>query len=226
MKRQSTSDLAYKEIRRRIVEWDFAPLEHLIEEQLVEQLSFSRTPLRQALYRLELEGLVYKASNGRIHVVDISLEHAKEIYKAREVLESILAREACMNMTSKNLHLLKEKIHLMKLAALEKRNMDVVNHGLEFHSMIREFSQNETLSRFLRQIEHHVDRYRRVGGKFNPLYDPERPIREHQLIYEAFSNRDPNLVEKRMAEHIKNSYLNSIVLIENYFTTKQLDAIE
>ncbi|MEI4769765.1 GntR family transcriptional regulator [Psychrobacillus sp. FJAT-51614] len=215
-KRKSTSDIVYHEIRRKIVEWYFEPLEHLSEEQLVEQFAVSRTPLRQALYRLELEGLVIKASNGRIHVTDITLKHAKEIYCAREILEGTLAREASIRITQLELQQLNDKIHLMKLAASEQRIMDVVKYGTEFHDLIHHLSENETMMRFLEQIYHHINRYRRIGGKFNRYYDPNRPIREHEEIYKAFLTGNDDLVESVMREHIRNSYTTALLAIESY----------
>ena len=206
----------YHEIRGKIVEWYFEPLEHLLEEQLVEQFSVSRTPLRQALYRLELEGLVFKASNGRIHVTDITLRHAKEIYCAREVLEGSLAREASMRITQLEIQQLYDKIYLMKLAASENRIMDIVKYGTEFHELIHQLSDNETMMRFIEQIDHHINRYRRIGGKFNPYYDPNRPILEHEEIYKAFLTGNADLVESVMREHIRNSYTTALLAIESY----------
>lgn len=73
-KRISTSDVAYYEIKKRIIELDYEPDAQLREEQLAEEIEVSRTPLRQALYRLTLEGLIVKKPNGRIYVAPITLK--------------------------------------------------------------------------------------------------------------------------------------------------------
>ena len=87
VKRQSASDYAYNELRTKIIELEYPPSEQLAEDSLAKGLNISRTPLRQALYRLELEGLVSKQPNGRLRVCPISLAEAKEVFKVREALK-------------------------------------------------------------------------------------------------------------------------------------------
>ncbi|XBO86156.1 GntR family transcriptional regulator [Bacillus licheniformis] len=148
VKRQSASDYAYNELRTKIIELEYPPSEQLAEDSLAKGLNISRTPLRQALYRLELEGLVSKQPNGRLRVCPISLAEAKEVFKVREALEGLLTAEAAQLVTPENLHQLEDRIELMKLAAVKGRKTDTVKYGSEFHSILHAISTNATAKRF------------------------------------------------------------------------------
>lgn len=148
VKRQSASDYAYNELRTKIIELEYPPSEQLAEDSLAKGLNISRTPLRQALYRLELEGLVSKQPNGRLRVCPISLAEAKEVFKVREALEGLLTAEAAQLVTPESLHQLEDRIELMKLAAVKGRKTDTVKYGSEFHSILHAISTNATAKRF------------------------------------------------------------------------------
>ncbi|WP_432361288.1 GntR family transcriptional regulator [Sporosarcina sp. UB5] len=204
-KRMSSSDIAYEEIKRRIIEWDYVPEQQLVEEELSNDIKVSRTPLRQALYRLELEGLIDKMPNGRMRVAPISLNEAEEIYKVREVLEGLLARDATENMCKEVLHQLEDILLLMKLAAEQGRKEHTVKYGSEFHAVLYSLSGNETAKRFLQQVDSLIERYRRLGGYKNPTYIPSIPVQEHEIILDLIRAGDGIGVENEMREHIKRN---------------------
>lgn len=204
-KRYSASDVAYFEVKRRITEWEFAPGEQLIEENLSGDLEVSRTPLRQALYRLELEGLILRQSNGRVYVAPITAEEVEEIFKLREVLEGLLAKEASAHITVEHLHRLEDALALMRRAAEQNRNNDTVKYGSDFHQILHDLSGNQTAKRFLEQLNSRIDRYRRIGGYKNPGYNPMRPVEEHEQIFQAIRKGDAADVENAMRAHIRGS---------------------
>ena len=201
-KRMSSSDIAYNELKRKIIELQYEPERQLVEEELSTELNVSRTPLRQALYRLELEGLIIKQSNGRMHVAPITLEEAEEVYKVREVIEGLLAREATNNMTNEKLHQLEDILVLMKLAAEQHRIEHTVMYGSEFHSVFYALSSNQTAKRLMEQLNGQIERYRRIGGYKNPEYSPIVPVQEHEEILRLIREGDANKVEVEMRRHI------------------------
>ena len=205
-KRLSASDAAYFEIKRSITEWGYAPGVQLIEENLSKELEVSRTPLRQALYRLELEGLIIRQPNGRIHVAPITIEEVEEIFKVREVLEGLLAREAALCLNVEHLQRLEDVLALMRRAAEQNRNEDMVKYGSDFHQILHDLSGNHTAKRFLEQLKSRIERYRRIGGYKNPGYDPMRPVIEHQQVFEAVRKGDADEVEEAMRMHIRQSF--------------------
>lgn len=215
-KRLSASDVAYLEVKRCITEWEYAPGVQLIEENLSRDLEVSRTPLRQALYRLELEGLIIRQPNGRIHVAPITVEEVEEIFKVREVLEGLLAREATAHVTVEHLQRLEDVLELMRRAAEQNRNQDTVKYGSNFHQILHDLSGNHTAMRFLEQLNSRIERYRRIGGYKNPGYVAMRPVEEHQQIFLAVSKGDAAEVEAAMRQHIRHSFYVAKETLELY----------
>lgn len=204
--RLSSSDIAYHELKRKIIELEYAPELHLVEEQLSAELEVSRTPLRQALYRLMLEGLLIKQSNGRIHVAPITIQEVEEVYKVREVMEGLLAKEATINMTAEKLQKLDDLLVIMKLAADQNRNEHTVMYGSEFHAVLYSLSTNQTAKRFMVQLNGQIERYRRISGYKNPTYSPLVPVQEHEKILSLIRDGAAEKVEIEMRLHIRRSF--------------------
>lgn len=204
--RKSSSDIAYDELKRNIIELEYAPEMQLVEEQLSADLEVSRTPLRQALYRLTLEGLLIKQSNGRIHVTPITIQEVEEVYKVREVIEGLLAKEATINMTDEKLQKLDDLLVLMKLAADQNRNEHTVMYGSEFHAVLYSLSTNQTAKRFMVQLNGQIERYRRISGYKNPTYSPQVPVQEHEEILKLIREGAAEKVENEMRLHIRRSF--------------------
>jgi DNA-binding GntR family transcriptional regulator len=204
-KRTKTSDLIYEEIKRRIIEFEYEPNEHLSEEHLAESLQVSRTPLREALFRLQLEHLVTKQSTGRIVVSRLTISEAEELYQVREFLQALVAREAALNMTAPLLAKLDDKMAQMRQSAADGQYAEMVANGRDFHKLLYEAVPNGTVIRFLEQLRNRIDRYRRIGGYKYPNYSPQLPIEEHQHILECIRRGDADGAEAAMRLHIRNS---------------------
>ncbi|MCZ2260525.1 GntR family transcriptional regulator [Sporosarcina sp. G11-34] len=204
-KRMSSSDVAYQELKQRIIKFQYEPELQLIEEQLSKELEVSRTPLRQALYRLTLEGLLIKKPNGRIYVAPITLTEVEEVYKVREVMEGLLAKEATINMTDEKLQELDDLVVLMKLSAAENRNEHTVMYGSQFHAILYSLSTNQTAKRFMEQLNGQIERYRRISGYKNPAYIHTVPVQEHKEILNLIREGNPENVEIEMRKHINRS---------------------
>lgn len=204
-KRMSSSDVAYHALKQRIIKLQYEPESQLIEEQLSTEFEVSRTPLRQALYRLTLEGLLIKKSNGRIHVAPITLKEVEEVYKVREVMEGLIAKEATINMTDEKLKELEDLLVLMKLSAEQNRNEHTVMYGSQFHAVLYSLSTNQVAKRFMEQLNGQIERYRRITSYKNPAYIHTVPIQEHTELFNLICEGDPEKVEMEMRNHIKRS---------------------
>src|SRR3954454_16673108 len=93
-RRLSTKDIVYFEIKKRIIESVLKPNQPINEENLASELQISRTPIREALQRLEIEELIIRQSNGRLRVAPISVQEAEEIFHIRSLLEGLVTRDA------------------------------------------------------------------------------------------------------------------------------------
>jgi DNA-binding GntR family transcriptional regulator len=203
VKRQFTGDIIYNELKQKIIELEYAPGTAFSEEMLTGKLGISRTPLRQALLRLELEGLIVRQSNGRLQVAPVSAEDAAEICQVREVLEGMIAREATQIINPQQIVWLEDTLELMMRAAQDRRIYDTIRYGSEFHRRLYELCKNQTAIQFLAQVNNRLERYRRLGGYENPGYDPMRSAEEHQAIFQAIVRKDPESAEQLMRAHIR-----------------------
>jgi DNA-binding GntR family transcriptional regulator len=202
-KRQFTGDIIYNQLKKKIIELEYEPEKPISEEMLTGELGISRTPLRQALLRLELEDLLVRQSNGRMHVAPVSVQEAQEIYKVREVIEGMIAREATINITKEQLFRLEDTLELMIRAAQDNRKVDTIRYGSEFHHCLYEPGQNQTAVQLLSQLNSRLERYRRLGGYKNPKYEPMLPAKEHQDIFQAIKRGDAEMAEQIMRAHIR-----------------------
>lgn len=220
--RRSASDYVYHELKRKIIELEYLPDTQMTETNLSNDLGTSRTPLRQALYRLEIENLVVKQANGRLRVKQVTLEEAQEIFRVREVLEGLIAQEATDNITAARLDQLEDILTLMRRAAEKDRKHDTVRYGGDFHRILHEVSANQTAKSFLAQLGNRVERYRRISGYKNPGYKPLVAVEEHQRIFDLIKTGNGLHVEKAMRYHIRRSLYSiketlRLALLYDYF---------
>lgn len=213
-KRRSMSDYIYEELRSKIVHNLFKPDDRLVEEKLAKLFEVSRTPLRQALDRLEFEKLVIKKKNGRIYVSPLSIEEAIEIYQVREVLEGLVAKEATKKITAASLTKMEDVLILSDRAYEESRNNDAIVYGFQFHNLLYELSANRTAIEFLKQIRNRIERYRQIGEYKHSRYINHLPNKEHHQILELIRNEDEKEVEVAMRSHIQKSLNTTIESIQ------------
>lgn len=214
-RRSSTIDTVYDKIKEKILEMEYGPNHHLVEDTLSADLNVSRTPLRQALYRLELEGLVIKKTTGRIHVASLSIKEAEDTFLVREMMEGLIARLATINITNNPsradiLQRLQDIMFLMRRAAEEQRQVDVVRYGNEFHNMLEQHSDNRTAVYTLFQIKSKISRYRRIGAYKDPQYPSITPVEEHEEILKHIADGNENAAEEAMKHHIRRSLQSTI----------------
>lgn len=214
-RRLSTKDYAYYEIKLRIISGEFEPDQQVIEESLASDLEISRTPLREALTRLEIEELLIRLPNGRLKVAPITVQEVEEIFVVRSHLEGIIAKQATLNANAKDLQHLSMLTQQIVQAAADSRKEDVLYYGSQFHSYLYDISRNRTAFKLLNQLNDHISRYRRLG----PIRSADRSKKaanEHQSIFNYIAAGDAEGAEREMQLHIQNSLSTAIESIEEY----------
>lgn len=217
-KRVSTIELVYQKLKKNIIELTYDPDQQLVEASLAEEYEVSRTPLRHALYRLELEGLLIKHPNGRITVAPMSIEESREIFLVREVMEGLIAREATINIAASPkfesiINRLEDIMFLMRNSAETNRHADVVAYGSDFHAALNDYSDNHTAVNLLKQINNRLSRYRRLGAYKDPGYPSIAPVEEHEKILQFIVAKDEIAAEEAMRAHIRRSLKTTIATI-------------
>lgn len=208
------SDLAYREIRDSILRGTLAPGSQLKEEELAEICGVSRTPVRDALRRLEAEMLVRRSGTQRSYVAEWSITDMDEMFTLRGMLEGYAAARAATNMTAQQLAELQQINDALGAAVARRPEPDVetfLGENRKFHAAILEAASSDRLKTLLVRLVEQPIVHRTALG-----YDRAQLARshaEHQELIEAIGKRDPEWARTIMGGHIRRAFH---VYAENY----------
>ena len=158
----SLSAKVFHSIREDILNGKYQANEELKEKNIGDDLGVSRTPVREALRQLELEGLVHIIPNKGAFVEGVTLQDIKDIYEIRTLLEGLCARWAAERITQEQLEELEEIVFLSDFH-YSKENWDqILELDNRFHEMVYEACASKELTRVLRDYHHYLQRIRRI----------------------------------------------------------------
>ena len=195
---------AYEHLKASILSGRFNPGERLAEEHLAKELGISRTPIREALHKLESEGLIKPlASRGFVASQD-SKEDIEELFEIRAVLEGYALRLICGRITDTVLAQLEDTVEKAE-EALRRHGLDeIFQWNTRFHDTLHDLiTDKRRLYHQMVTMRQYVLRYRK-----NTLQYPDggaRTVDGHRKILLALRLRDPDLCERVMREHIQQS---------------------
>ena len=196
-------ELVFESLREAIISGQLRPGERLMEIQLAEEMGVSRTPVREAIRKLELEGLVVMIPRKGAYVAGLSLKDIVDVFEIRGALEGLAAELAAERITDNELEELER--YLVKIADdIEKGDLDkVVATDTEFHSILYQASRNQRLSQIISNRREHIQRFRTTSLSYPGRM--KTALEEHRKIVEAISARDCELAFKLAQEHIENA---------------------
>ena len=200
---QNLRDQTYDILKNLIILREIEPGKKINEEQLAKRINVSRTPIREALYRLENEGIVRIIPRRGAFVAELSENNVKEVLLVREVLEGLVARLATENMdtgTLKNLRKALENVHYKPQK--ERDLIDYTRSEVEFHSLLLSACNNSMLKNMMGIVNSHLQIVR-----LRTVIIPNRAnktIKEHFQILEAIQKRDAIAAEKLMRKHVRS----------------------
>lgn len=195
-------DVVFNTLRNAILTGELSPGERLMEIKLADKLGVSRTPIREAIRKLELEGLVVNTPRKGAEVANISAEDLRDVLEVRRSLEVLAISLACEKMTDEALELLYENIDAFKHSIDAKATSDIASVDVTFHDIIYKSTGNNRLIQILNNISEQMYRYRFEYIKNKESWN--RLVEEHMNIYEAIKNRDKDLAVKSILLHIDN----------------------
>ncbi|MGE7919023.1 GntR family transcriptional regulator [Viridibacillus sp. NPDC093762] len=213
-RRVSAKDIAYKQLREKIIKCILEPGQPIVEDELAKELEISRTPLRESLQRLELEGLVSRSINGRMNVAPISIQEVKEIFIIRSNLEGIVIEDAIDNITKKEIEHLTNLVKILKLIVDLEDYETIDNYGRQFHEYIYKVSRNKIAVKFLSELNSLINRYRRLAHK--RIIDTKKSVDEHEIILNYIIKKDKVNAVEEVKKHILGSMNQAIKAVENY----------
>jgi DNA-binding GntR family transcriptional regulator len=203
--RMNVSSAAYSAVKQTLLSSKYAPGDRVAIDELCTELEVSRTPVFEALNRLEVEGLVEIIPRKGVYLVSFTDEKAHELYAVRETLETMATKLAATNITDKQLEQLKKALDKQAASIKSEDNEGYATATVKFHNVIVEASGNKTLERLLSTVYSQMEALR-LRSLY--LYMP-KPLRqsfaEHQRIYEAVAKRDPALCEREAKLHMETT---------------------
>lgn len=202
----SLGSRVFHAIRENILSGKYQAKEELKEKAIGEELGVSRTPVREALRQLELEGLVTIIPNKGAYVIGISEKDIRDIYEIRSRLEGLCAGWAACYITKEQLDELEENVYLSDFHITKGNYEQLVELDSRFHETLYRASGSRELRHVLSDFHHYVQRVRKVT-----LAMPERAANsnaEHRKIVEALREHDTDAAERLANEHMQNTILN------------------
>ena len=195
-------DVVFNTLRQAILKGELAPGERLMEIQLAEKLGVSRTPIREAIRKLELEGLVLMIPRKGAEVAKISEKSLRDVLEVRRSLEELAIELACQRMSPEELGRLERTQESFRVAIKKGNAMVIAETDERFHDIIYQSTGNEKLVQMLNNLREQMYRYR-----LEYIKDKDKRqilLLEHDHILRALKGR--NIAEARAAvrEHIDN----------------------
>jgi DNA-binding GntR family transcriptional regulator len=201
---RSVPDEVYDSLKKSIVDGLYRPGQRLRALRLAQELKISRTPVKEALVRLEQEGLLRREQGAGFVVRGLSVSEILNLYRVREVLELEAAREAYPNLTSAALDAMREALDYADQLLEQKLYADFLRANRKFHDLITAQSRNSVLQEVLANLG---SRFWSIGTIVVSRH-PQRVHdirRENRAILEALIGGDLKTIEKAVKAHVRGA---------------------
>lgn len=195
-------DVVFNTLRRAIITGEFAPGERLMEISLANRLGVSRTPVREAIRKLELEGLVIMIPRKGAQVAKITEKSLRDVIEIRCVLEEFAASLACERITPEGRENLKEAHENFVEAVKNGDILDIVEKDERFHDAIFQATSNERLITIINNLREQFYRYRMEYVK--DIEQHSVLVNEHELLLRAIYDGDSETAKRIMRTHLQN----------------------
>ncbi|HHW57606.1 MAG TPA: GntR family transcriptional regulator [Clostridia bacterium] len=211
-------DVVFDYMKNAIITGKLQPGERLMEVQLAEKLGVSRTPVREAIRKLELEGLVVMVPRKGAYVADLDAKDLLNVLEVRSSLEGLAASLAAERITDEEIEKLKKIVEEFRLKMEEGDNEALVKLDKEFHDLIFAASRNDKLMQIMNNLQEHVHRFR--VKYINDEKKAKKIYQEHKKIAEVITSRDTEAARRWAEKHIRN-FQTEVLKDIKYFSHKE-----
>lgn len=211
-RRVSGAQLVYRTLHDQIASLQLAPGTRLHETELAAAHDVSRTPLREALRMLLADGLVQQLPTGGMVVAALDPGQMRDLYEVRAALEGVVARQACERLADADVTALETLVDQM--SRLVDYPDEMLRLGNAFHARLLTVSGNGYAEQVLRLLRGHLRRYQALTATIDPRR--RKAYVEHSDILDALRERDGDLAEARMREHVLAAYRQGSPATEEY----------
>lgn len=198
----SLSDKVFESLEGGILDGAYKPGEYLSENRISEELGVSRTPVREALRRLEQDGLIEQTPRGAL-VIGITEDDINIIYEIRARIEGYATRLFTERVTDEKLAALEENLGLQEFYLERGRADSSGDLDSSFHDIIYESCGSRILDDILSSLHNKVRRCRRAF--YADLDRAKAAVAEHRAIFEAVRLRDSDAAERIASSHVKSA---------------------
>ena len=195
-------DVVFNTLRHAIITGEFAPGERLMEITLANRLGVSRTPVREAIRKLELEGLVTMIPRKGAQVAKITEKNLRDVIEIRCVLEEFAASLACDRITEEEKAEM-EQLHQQFVQSAKTHDiLDIVEKDEQFHDAIFRATKNDRLITIINNLREQFYRYRMEYVK--DIEQHSILVKEHEELMTAIFQKDSETAKQIMRTHLKN----------------------
>lgn len=195
-------DVVFNTLRQAILTGELKPGERLMEIHLANRLGVSRTPIREAIHKLELEGLVTMIPRRGAEVAQITEKSMNDVLEVRRALDALCAELACDRITPEELNHLKKACEEFESAVKSKDLKLVAQTDVALHESIVRATGNQRLIQLVQNLSEQMYRYR-----FEYIKDTSQHqtlIEEHRIIYQSIVNKQKDIAAQAAMTHIDN----------------------
>ena len=195
-------DVVFNTLRQAILRGELKPGERLMEIQLANKLGVSRTPIREAIRKLELEGLVLMIPRRGAEVAEITEKSLRDVLEVRGALEELAVKLACQKITDAQIQELRVAEKAFELALQSGDVTTYAEADVKFHDVIYIATDNQRLIQLLSNLREQMYRYRVEYLKREEAH--ETLLIEHKRIIETIAKRDMDAAVDAVCQHIDN----------------------
>lgn len=196
-------DLVFENLREAITSGQLAPGQRLMELQLADDLGVSRTPVREAIRKLELEGLVIMVPRKGAYVAELSIKDMVEVFEMRAALDGLAASLAAKRITEEEIECL-ERLLVEIRDHIQREDLEAcIQADTTFHEHLYKASRNTRLAQTIGNLREQIQIFRTTSlgrpGRMSLALD------EHRQILEAISQRNSRQAQKLAYQHIERA---------------------
>jgi len=195
-------DVVFNTLRQAILTGELKPGERLMEIRLADKLGVSRTPVREAIHKLELEGLVTLVPRRGAEVAQITEKSMNDVLEVRRALDALCAELACDRITEEGLKALKQACDDFEQCVHKKDIRLIAQADVTLHNIIVQATGNQRLIQLINNLSEQMYRYR-----FEYIKDSSRHetlVDEHRIIYQSIVCKDKETAAAAAKTHIDN----------------------
>ena len=195
-------DVVFNTLRQAILRGELKPGERLMEIQLANRLGVSRTPIREAIRKLELEGLVLMIPRKGAEVAEITEKSLRDVLEVRRALEELAVELVCVKITDEQIQDLKGAAEDFKASLKEGDITRIAEADVKFHDVIYMATDNQKLIQLLNNLREQMYRYRVEYLKRSDFH--QQLIDEHEEIIETIENGQKERAVQVVCQHVDN----------------------